>query len=193
MYKRQDAFATGHYISSREDGQGGRALFRAKEAARDQGYFLFTATKPQLDLLRFPLGDLPKAEVREMARRFGLIVADKPDSQDICFVPAGKYTDIIERLQPNAIVPGDIRHVDGRVLGRHAGVVHYTIGQRRGLGPVSYTHLDVYKGQTAVFAALLVWRLFYLIAPLAMSIPVILLFERSQLKHKGEAPPPVAG
>ena len=129
-----DAFATGHYISSREDGQGGRALFRAKDAARDQSYFLFTTTKPQLDLLRFPLGDLPKAEVREMARRFGLIVADKPDSQDICFVPAGKYTDIIERLQPNAIVPGDIRHVDGRVLGRHAGVVHYTIGQRRGLG-----------------------------------------------------------
>ncbi|MCC3247114.1 tRNA 2-thiouridine(34) synthase MnmA [Methylocystis sp. WRRC1] len=126
--------ATGHYISSRDDGEGGRALYRAKDASRDQSYFLFATTREQLRMLRFPLGDYTKAEVREMARNYGLEVADKPDSQDICFVPSGRYTDVVERLAPDAVVPGDIVHVDGRVLGRHAGVVHYTIGQRRGLG-----------------------------------------------------------
>jgi len=129
-----DILATGHYISSRDDGEGGRALYRAKDAARDQSYFLFATTREQLRMLRFPLGEYTKAEVREMARRYGLEVADKPDSQDICFVPSGRYTDVVERLAPDAVVPGDIVHVDGRVLGRHAGVVHYTIGQRRGLG-----------------------------------------------------------
>ena len=129
-----DALATGHYISSRPDGAGGRALYRALDAGRDQSYFLFATTRAQLRMLRFPLGDLPKAEVREMARRFGLAVADKPDSQDICFVPSGKYTDVIEKLAPEAVVPGEIAHLDGRILGRHAGVIHFTIGQRRGLG-----------------------------------------------------------
>ncbi len=129
-----DVLATGHYISSRADGQGRRALYRAADADRDQSYFLFATTRDQLDMLRFPLGDLPKLEVRELARQFGLVVADKPDSQDICFVPTGKYTDVIERLRPSAADPGDIVHVDGRVLGGHAGVIHYTIGQRRGLG-----------------------------------------------------------
>jgi tRNA-specific 2-thiouridylase len=129
-----DVLATGHYISSRELADGTRGLFRASDADRDQSYFLFATTREQLDMLRFPLGDLPKPRVRELAREFGLVVADKADSQDICFVPTGKYTDIIEKLRPGAAEPGDIVHVDGRVLGRHRGIIHYTIGQRRGLG-----------------------------------------------------------
>ena len=129
-----DALATGHYISSHADGAGGRALFRAMDADRDQSYFLFATTRDQLDLLRFPLGDLPKPEVRQLAHEFGLAIADKADSQDICFVPSGKYTDIIERLIPGAAEPGDIVHVNGDVLGHHHGVIHFTIGQRKGLG-----------------------------------------------------------
>ena len=128
-----DALATGHYIASRADGPE-RALYRAKDSDRDQSYFLFATTREQLQLLRFPLGEMSKPEVREHARRFGLAIADKPDSQDICFVPTGRYSDIVERLAPQAAAPGEIVHVDGRVLGRHAGVMHYTIGQRRGLG-----------------------------------------------------------
>ena len=129
-----DVLATGHYISSHDDGAGGRALFRAVDADRDQSYFLFATTRDQLDLLRFPLGDLPKPDVRQLAHDFGLAVADKADSQDICFVPSGKYTDIIERLIPGAAEPGDIVHVNGDVLGTHHGVIHFTIGQRKGLG-----------------------------------------------------------
>jgi tRNA-specific 2-thiouridylase len=129
-----DVLATGHYISSRADGQGGRALYRATDADRDQSYFLFATTRDQLDLLRFPLGDLPKSTVRDLAREFGLVVADKPDSQDICFVPTGRYTDLVARLMPEASEPGEIVHVDGRVLGRHGGVMRFTVGQRRGLG-----------------------------------------------------------
>ncbi len=129
-----DALATGHYVSSRRDELGRRGLYRAADSARDQSYFLFATTKAQLDLLRFPLGDMAKTDVRALARRFGLLVADKADSQDICFVPTGKYSDLIERLSPGAAAPGEIVHVDGRVLGRHSGVIHYTIGQRRGLG-----------------------------------------------------------
>ena len=104
------------------------------DSDRDQSYFLFATTREQLRLLRFPLGEMSKPEVREHARRFGLAIADKPDSQDICFVPTGRYSDIVEKLAPQAAAPGEIVHVDGRVLGRHAGVMHYTIGQRRGLG-----------------------------------------------------------
>ncbi len=129
-----DFLATGHYVVARDDGAGGRALYRAADADRDQSYFLFATTRDQLLRLRFPLGDMPKAEVRERARKYGLINAEKADSQDICFVPTGHYSDMIERLMPGAAIPGDIVHVDGRVLGRHAGIVHYTIGQRRGLG-----------------------------------------------------------
>ena len=129
-----DVLATGHYISSRPAPGGGRALFRALDAARDQSYFLFATTPAQLDLLRFPLGDLPKSRVRELARKFGLGVAEKSDSQDICFVPSGRYAEMIERLRPDAAQAGDIVHVDGRVLGRHRGIIHYTIGQRKGLG-----------------------------------------------------------
>ena len=128
-----DILATGHYIASRADGSE-RALYRAVDADRDQSYFLFATTREQLRLLRFPLGEMSKPEVREHARRFGLAIADKPDSQDICFVPTGRYSDIVEKLAPQAAEPGEIVHVDGRALGRHNGVMHYTIGQRRGLG-----------------------------------------------------------
>jgi tRNA-specific 2-thiouridylase len=156
-----DALATGHYICSRDDGSGGRALYRARDAQRDQSYFLFATTKEQLRLLRFPLGNYSKAEVRELARQFRLSVADKADSQDICFVPSGRYSDIVERLAPEAAIPGDIVHVDGRVLGRHAGVIRYTIGQRRGLGlgasvagratePLFVIRLDAAKAQVVV-------------------------------------------
>jgi tRNA-specific 2-thiouridylase len=155
-----DVLATGHYVSTRPDGDGGRSLFRAADATRDQSYFLFATTRAQLELLRFPLGEMQKSEVRAMARRFGLLVADKADSQDICFVPSGKYSDFIERMWPEAAVPGDIVHIEGRVLGRHAGVIHYTIGQRRGLGlgtlpaaggePLYVVRLDAAKAQVIV-------------------------------------------
>jgi tRNA-uridine 2-sulfurtransferase len=138
-----DLLATGHYVLGRDDGRGAQALFRAADPDRDQSYFLFATTRDQLRRLRFPLGGMAKPEVREVARRFGLINAEKADSQDICFVPAGHYSDMIERLMPGASEPGDIVHVDGRVLGRHAGIVHYTIGQRRGIGVAATTPLYV--------------------------------------------------
>jgi tRNA-specific 2-thiouridylase len=117
----------------------------AADADRDQSYFLFATTREQLDYLRFPLGDMTKPEVREHARRFGLTVADKHDSQDICFVPTGRYTDIISRLKPNAMEPGDITDLDGRVLGTHHGIAHFTVGQRKGLGIASGHPLYVVK------------------------------------------------
>jgi tRNA-uridine 2-sulfurtransferase len=128
------ALATGHYVASRPLPEGGRGLYRAREEERDQSYFLFATTREQLELLRFPLGDKTKAETRELARRFGLQVADKHDSQDICFVPSGRYAEVIERLRPGAAEPGDIVDLGGRVLGRHPGVIHFTVGQRRGIG-----------------------------------------------------------
>ena len=126
--------ATGHYVASRDAPGGGRGLYRAREEERDQSYFLFATTREQLDVLRFPLGDRTKAETREVAHRFGLSVADKDDSQDICFVPQGRYTDIIEKLMPGSADPGEIVDLEGRVLGRHHGIIHFTIGQRKGLG-----------------------------------------------------------
>ena len=117
----------------------------AADADRDQSYFLFATTREQLDYLRFPLGDMTKQQTRELARRFGLAVADKHDSQDICFVPTGRYTDIISRLRPNAIEPGDIVDLNGRVIGRHQGIVHFTVGQRRGLGIASDAPLYVVR------------------------------------------------
>ncbi len=126
--------ATGHYVASRPLAGGGRALYRARDAERDQSYFLFGTTREQLDFLRFPLGDMTKQDTRELARRFGLSVADKHDSQDICFVPTGRYTDVIERLRPGAAEAGDIVDTAGRVLGRHDGIIHFTVGQRRGIG-----------------------------------------------------------
>ncbi len=128
------ALATGHYIASRAGSNGHRQLYRPHDADRDQSYFLFTTTQAQLDYLRFPLGEYTKQETRAMATRMGLAVADKPDSQDICFVPTGKYTNVIDRLRPGSGAEGEIVHLDGRVLGRHKGIIHYTIGQRRGLG-----------------------------------------------------------
>ena len=127
-----EAMATGHYVR-REVGEHGPELHRAADPARDQSYFLFATTPEQLAYLRFPLGGLPKPAVRAAATELGLAVADKPDSQDICFVPEGRYTTVIDRLRPHGAEPGDIVHMDGRVLGRHAGVTRYTIGQRRGL------------------------------------------------------------
>ena len=130
-----EALATGHYVQ-RTMGPAGAELHRAADASRDQSYFLFATTQAQLDFLRFPLGDLDKRETRGHAERLGLDVAQKPDSQDICFVPQGRYVDVVARLRPGAIEPGEIVHVDGRVLGRHDGVIGYTVGQRRGLGLV---------------------------------------------------------
>ncbi len=127
-----DVLATGHYIR-RVDEPHGPCLARAVDADRDQSYFLFATTREQLSHLWFPLGDMRKDKVREIAREIGLSVADKADSQDICFVPTGRYTDVIERLKPGAVREGDIVHIDGRKLGRHAGIINYTIGQRRGL------------------------------------------------------------
>jgi tRNA-specific 2-thiouridylase len=137
--------ATGHYVASRALPGGGRALYRAREAERDQSYFLFATTRGQLDLLRFPLGDRTKAETRELARHFGLSVADKQDSQDICFVPTGHYAEVIERLRPGAAGPGDIVDLDGRVLGHHDGIIHFTVGQRRGLGVATGAPLYVVR------------------------------------------------
>jgi tRNA-specific 2-thiouridylase len=146
-----DALATGHYIRSRANPLPGapnrRSLYRPADADRDQSYFLFATTQDQIDYLRFPLGHLTKAETRALAEDMGLVVAKKADSQDICFVPQGKYSDIVSKLKPNAALAGDIVHLDGRVLGRHDGILHYTIGQRRGIGvatgePLYVVHLD---------------------------------------------------
>ena len=149
-----DALATGHYIRSRANGEH-RALYRPVDTDRDQSYFLFATTQEQIDYLRFPLGHLPKAQVREIAEEMGLTVAKKQDSQDICFVPQGKYSDIISKLKPEAANPGDIVHIDGRTLGRHDGIVHYTVGQRRGIGvatgePLYVVHLDAANARVIV-------------------------------------------
>ncbi|WP_147125031.1 tRNA 2-thiouridine(34) synthase MnmA [Shimia ponticola] len=151
-----DCMATGHYIQ-REMGPAGAELHMAADHTRDQSYFLFSTTSEQLDFLRFPLGHLKsKAETRALAAKYGLPVADKPDSQDICFVPNGNYAAVIEKLRPGAADPGEIVHADGRVLGNHKGVIHYTIGQRRGLGiggldePLYVVKLDVDKRHVVV-------------------------------------------
>ena len=139
-----NALATGHYVR-REDTAAGAELHCAADAQRDQSYFLFATTRAQLDFLRFPLGGLAKHETRALAARFGLAVAAKPDSQDICFVPEGSYTRIVERLRPDAAEPGEIVHVDGRVLGRHDGLMRFTVGQRRGLAVATGERLYVVR------------------------------------------------
>ncbi|OWU77070.1 tRNA 2-thiouridine(34) synthase MnmA [Phaeobacter sp. 22II1-1F12B] len=151
-----DCMATGHYIQ-RKLGDNGAELHSAADASRDQSYFLFSTTPEQLDFLRFPLGHLPsKDATRALAAEYGLSVADKPDSQDICFVPNGDYASVIEKLRPGAGQPGDIVDTEGNVLGTHNGVIHYTIGQRRGLGigglsdPLYVVRLDVDKCQVVV-------------------------------------------
>ena len=146
--------ATGHYIQ-RVEGENGPELRRAADAGKDQSYFLFATTHEQLDFLRFPLGHLNKDQTRRLAEAFGLIVADKPDSQDICFVPNGRYVDIVEKVRPGASRPGRIVHVDGRVLGEHEGVIRYTVGQRRGLNialgePLYVVRLDADKAEVIV-------------------------------------------
>jgi len=149
-----EALATGHYVR-RVIGASGPQLHRARDASRDQSYFLFATTRAQLDFLRFPLGCLEKTQVREAAGALKLAVADKPDSQDICFVPEGRYVTVIDRLRPGAAQGGEIIHVDGRVLGRHAGVGRYTVGQRRGLNiavgdPLFVVRLDAARREVVV-------------------------------------------
>ena len=149
-----DVLATGHYVAARHF-EGGRAMFRPTDLSRDQSYFLFGTTPAQLERLRFPLGGLTKAEVRQAAIDLGLAIADKADSQDICFVPEGRYADVIERLRPGASEAGEIVHLDGRVLGEHSGVIHFTIGQRRGMGvaigePLYVVHIDAEARQVIV-------------------------------------------
>lgn len=146
--------ATGHYVQVKPHGNR-MALYRAADAGRDQSYFLFATTPEQLEGVRFPLGGLPKEKVRELAAYYGLAIADKPDSQDICFVPTGKYSDVIRKLRPNAVKPGEIVHMDGRVLGRHEGIINYTVGQRRGLGiaagePLYVVRLDAGNARVIV-------------------------------------------
>ncbi len=129
-----DCMATGHYIKRYVPDSGVAELHRAHDHGKDQSYFLFATTQEQLDYLRFPLGGWEKSVTREHAKRLGLLTAEKPDSQDICFVPNGDYSKIVKKLRPGAENPGEIVHLDGRVLGTHKGIIHYTIGQRRGLG-----------------------------------------------------------
>ncbi|RCL03218.1 MAG: tRNA-specific 2-thiouridylase [Candidatus Tokpelaia sp. JSC189] len=151
---KADALATGHYIRSAANGTH-RALYRPIDADRDQSYFLFTTTQEQIDYLRFPLGNLPKAQVRKLAEAMGLSVAQKRDSQDICFIPQRHYSDIITRLKPEAANPGHIVHIDGRVLGSHSGILKFTVGQRRGIGIATgdalyVIHLDAKNARVIV-------------------------------------------
>ncbi len=157
-----DCLATGHYVR-RIEGQGGAELHRAADVARDQSYFLFATTQDQLDYLRFPLGDMPKPLVREIATDLGLVVAAKPDSQDICFVPDGDYASVVRKVRPDADTGGQIVHINGDVLGEHKGLIHYTVGQRKGLDiggqpvPLYVVRLDaaarrVYVGPRAALA-----------------------------------------
>jgi len=149
-----DCMATGHYVQRREH-DGRASLVRGADPDKDQSYFLFATTQEQLEFLRFPLGGLHKDQTRALAARYGLAVADKPDSQDICFVPDGDYTKVIQKLRPDAAEAGDIVHIDGTVLGRHEGIIHYTVGQRRGLGiahevPLYVVKLDAQKKRVIV-------------------------------------------
>jgi tRNA-specific 2-thiouridylase len=149
-----DCLATGHYVR-REVGKGGAELHCAADPRRDQSYFLFATTRGQLEFLRFPLGGMEKSAVRETAMQLGLKAASKPDSQDICFVPNGRYQSVVEKLRPGSLDAGDIVHVDGRVLGPHAGVMNYTVGQRRGLGvaagePLFVIRLDAHNKRVIV-------------------------------------------
>ena len=151
-----DVLATGHYIERRVEDDGTPALYRAFDGGKDQSYFLFATTPEQLDFLRFPLGAWPKSKTRELAQELGLSIADKPDSQDICFVPDGDYARVVRKIRPEADQPGEIVHMDGRVLGEHRGIIGYTIGQRKGLGigglsePIYVVKLDPEAKQVIV-------------------------------------------
>jgi tRNA-specific 2-thiouridylase len=149
------AMATGHYVRRIETPEGAQ-LHAAADTARDQSYFLFATTQSQLDYLRFPLGEMEKPAVRAIAAELGLVNATKPDSQDICFVPEGRYSDIVKKLRPDATRPGEIVDANGQVLGQHDGVMHFTIGQRKGLGlsgneePLFVLRLDAAKARVVV-------------------------------------------
>ena len=150
-----DCLATGHYVQRLIGADGAAELHRGQDPRRDQSYFLYATTREQLDYLRFPLGHMEKPAVRALAEEFGLLVADKPDSQDICFVPNGDYAGVVAKLRPDAAEPGEIVDLDGRVLGRHDGVIHYTVGQRKGLGiaasePLYVVRLDAIRRQVMV-------------------------------------------
>lgn len=150
-----DCLVTGHYVESRRLTDGRRGMFRPVDLDRDQSYFLFATTPRQLDLLRFPLAGLTKTETRQIARDIGLTIADKADSQDICFVPSGNYAALVEKLRPEATQPGIIRHLDGRELGRHDGIIRYTVGQRKGLGiaarePLYVVRIDAKAAEVVV-------------------------------------------
>jgi tRNA-specific 2-thiouridylase len=174
-----DALATGHY-ARRVEGAAGPELHRAADPAKDQSYFLFATTAAQLEFLRFPLGDLDKAATRAHARRLGLAVADKPDSQDICFVPNGHYSDVVARLRPDAFEPGEICHVDGRVLGRHTGMAQFTVGQRRGLNVADGERLYVVGIEPATRRVL--------VGPKQASLGAVI--ELGQMNWLGAPPPP---
>jgi tRNA-specific 2-thiouridylase len=139
-----DALVTGHYVR-RIDNADGPELHMGMDPKKDQSYFLFSTTKEQLSYIHFPLGNMTKDETRQHAVRFGLKVADKPDSQDICFVPEGSYANLVKKLRPDAAKPGKIMHIDGFELGTHDGTINYTIGQRKGLGIAFLTPLYVTK------------------------------------------------
>jgi tRNA-uridine 2-sulfurtransferase len=147
-----DCLATGHYLQRSSNSH----LLRAADPARDQSYFLFATTQAQADFLRFPLGHMLKPAVRALAEQYELVVADKPDSQDICFVPQGRYVDVVQRLRPGAVEPGEIVHIDGRILGAHRGIIFFTVGQRKGLDigglaePLYVVKLDAAKHQVVV-------------------------------------------
>lgn len=150
-----DCMATGHYVQRLVNAEGRAELHRGADPDKDQSYFLFATTQEQLDYLRFPLGSLSKTETRALAEKFNLPTAEKPDSQDICFVPSGGYAKVIEKLRPSAVSPGQIVDVAGNILGAHPGIIHYTVGQRRGLGvssgePLYVVALDAAKKQVIV-------------------------------------------
>ena len=149
-----DALVTGHYVQW-EMTDDGAVLLRGDDHRRDQSYFMFTMTQDQADYVRFPLGGMSKDETRELAKKYGLSVASKSDSQDICFVPEGKYVDVVQKLRPGALDAGEIVHIDGTVVGKHDGIIKYTVGQRRGLGiawpePLYVIKLDAENKQVIV-------------------------------------------
>ena len=150
-----DCMATGHYVQRRVGADGRAEMHRGADPDKDQSYFLFATTQEQLEFLRFPLGHLHKDKTRALAEKYGLQVADKPDSQDICFVPTGGYAKVIEKIRPGAAEPGQIVHVNGEVLGAHQGIIHYTVGQRKGLGvgggePLYVVRLNAEEKQVVV-------------------------------------------